>query len=153
MKTFSDRRNKMYYAAPFFMVDLESEIRWHKTHLEKLKGHKADPHKFHKEYLLSSRHSNNPDIFKEHVIESIPFHERILSEHEARLKIIKSIMPIKDYRRLLRFCFSNNPIPEYFVFDMDTKEVFFVCQGLDYHKKKWMVLAKKKGITDVVVIR
>lgn len=151
---FDSRRYRMYYAAPFFMVDLEYEIKWHSKYLKKLKHYKRNPKKFHRDHLTahSGKHPVK-EIFKEQVLESIPFHEKALDEHKARLKLIKSMMSLRRYRQLRKFCMKHSGMPEYFIFDKKEKKIIFATDRADYHKKRWISLAKRKKLAETIIMR
>lgn len=152
-RSFDSKRYRMFYSAPFFLVDLEYEIKWHTKHLKQLKRYKRNPKRFHRDHLTS--HSGKHPvsvIFKEQVIDSIPFHEKALLDQKARLKIMRSMISLSKYRKLRRFCMAHQGTPEYFIFDKKTKVIAFATDRTDYYKKRWIAIAKKKGIANTLVM-
>ncbi len=88
--------------------------------------------------------------FKEQVVESIPFHEKILSQHKKRLETINQIIPYWQYRKLMSITMKYGGCPEYIVYDKNVKRYFFVSEELDEAKQHWI---KKTGkIADTIVV-
>jgi hypothetical protein len=88
--------------------------------------------------------------FKEEVIEAIPFHEQLIERHQKKLDTITSLMPKKTYKRLAGISIHTAGTPEYFVYDKENKSFFFVSEGLDETKKKW--IKKAKRLTETIVL-
>lgn len=144
---------RVFYAAPYFNVDLEHEVKWHKSHLKTLHKHAKKPHLFHKQYHDGEITPERERHFKEHVLDSIPFHSKIKAEHEKRFATIRKIMPKRVYKKLVHISREHGGTPEYFVYDKKDKDFFFVCDGFDLSKKKWIDLVKHKyKLCEVLVL-
>ncbi len=144
---------RVFYANPFFSIDLFSEVKWHSAHLKKLKGFVEHPKKFHAEH-----HGRDPDenehYFKEHVLDSIPFHEKILADHVARISFLRGVMSSGIYRKLVKTTRLCSNCPDFFVYDKKNKRYFFVIDVLTPQKHRWKLLVKDKyRICDVVILQ
>ncbi len=150
--SFRTLEYRVFLAPPFFVTDLPFEVRWHARHLKKLKVYAEKPHKFHADH-----HGRDPaefaHYFKEHVLDSIPFHDKILRDQRARLGFIRSVMSRFTYWRLHRITTKYGGCPEYFVYDKKRGEFFFVIENLNHERQHWRTLVKEKyKICDVVVL-
>ena len=134
---------RVFTAAPYFKLDLHYEIGWNKKHVEKLREQSKKPHLFHRERYSGPVDEHRERHFQEHVIESIPFHEKILSDHQARLATILSIMPDRNYKKLVAITKKQNTVPEYFVFDKKAKEYFFVAERNTESLTRWKKESRK----------
>lgn len=145
---------RVFYAAPYFDLDLWYEIGWHKKHLKKLKNHAINPHLFYQQYTNSEITEQRKKHFQEHVLDSIPFHKKILEENEKRLKTILHLMPKRKYKKIVNISKEYGGTPEFFVYDKTSKEFFFVAEHLDDTKKHWIGLVKDvHEFCDVVVLK
>jgi len=151
---YRNHDHRVFYAAPFFNVDLRHEIRWHKGHLKKLRKHAQNPQKFYDEHYAHEPESHaRKEHFHEHVLESIPFHQKLLREHELRYNAIRSMLSGRQYQRIVEISQRHGGTPEYFVFHKPSKEVFFVAEKLDDLRMHWVRLVRDiHGIADVVVL-
>lgn len=149
---FRTHQYRVFMAEPYLKLDLEDEIAWHEEHLGKLRLMARNPDLFH-----SSRTSHKPEEhhhrhFKEHVLDSIPFHEKILSDHRKRLKTALDIMPEKRYRKLCRVSKKVDAVPDYIVFDRISRDFFFVVDRPTPGKVKWSRIVKRKGLGEVMFL-
>jgi hypothetical protein len=145
---------RVFIANPYFSLDLEYEIEWNKKHIKKLREHKEKPHKFHSQFHDSHIDEHRKRHFREHVIDSIPFHEEIADRHKKRLDTILQIMPKKTYLKLVKISKKYLCTPEFFVYDKINKQFFFIADHIDEEKKKWICMVRDKyKICDVVEIR
>jgi hypothetical protein len=139
-------------AEPYFKLDLEKEIKWHEDHLRKLKVHAKSPHLFHKSRTAHKVDEHRERHFKEHVLDSIPFHEKILSDHRKRLKTVLEMMPEKRYRKLRNVCVKLDTVADYLVFDRVGKAFFFVVDRLTPDKERWSQVVRKKRLCEVIFL-
>ena len=149
---FRTHQYRVFLAEPYFKLDLEEEVKWHEEHLRKLRLQAKNPNLFH-----SSRTSHDIDHhrqrhFMEHVIDSVPFHEKILSDHKKRLKTVLDIMPEKKYKKLRKITKKLGAVPDYLVFDRLDKRFFFVVDKPTQDKEKWSRLVKKKKLCEVMFL-
>ena len=145
---------RVFYAAPYFNLDLWYEIEWYAKHLKKLDMHALNPRLFHLEHSGQDIDDHKHHHFREHVIESIPFYRKILNDHERRLDTILKLVPRRKYKKLVHVSRRYGGTPEYFVYDKKNKEFFFVSEGLDSAKKHWIHLIKDyHRLCDVIVIK
>jgi hypothetical protein len=143
---------RVFHAAPFFVVNIYAEARWHRRHLKKLHYYLDHPHKYHEDH-----HGRDPRLFphyfQEHVVQSVPFHEQLLHEHDARKSFISSVMSRFMYGRLQRVTKKWGGCPEYFVYDKQKKRFFFVIERSTPENLHWRALVKDKyKLCDVVVL-
>jgi len=144
---------RVLLASPYFSNDLEGDIRWHKRYLKRLMRYQKDPDKFHRQFPSEISEQDKGRHFKEQVIDSIPFHQKIIEENGSRLNAITSMMPRKDYKRLVSITMRNNGLPEYFVYSKFEDDYFFVASGSDQENMGWSSLVKDKcRICDIVFL-
>jgi regulatory protein YycI of two-component signal transduction system YycFG len=143
---------RVFLASPYFNIDLEQEIKWNKAHLKKLHHQKNNPLLFHRERTSGQITQDHDRHFKEHVIEAIPFHQKILSDHEKRLKTIKELIPHHKYKKLVGISMKQGGTPEYFVYDKQKKYLFFVAEHLTPERKRWINLVRDKHKLSEVLI-
>jgi hypothetical protein len=139
-------------AEPYFKLDLEEEVGWHEAHLRKLRIQAKAPHLFHKERTSHPVDEHRERHFQEQVIESIPFHEKILSDHQRRLATILDIMPKKNYKKLHELSLKLDAVADYFVFDRLNKRFFFVVDKPTPEKKEWSRIVQKKRLSEVMFL-
>jgi hypothetical protein len=144
---------RVFLASPYFNVSLEDEIKWNREHLKKLHQLRAKPHLFHSERpgeLTEHKHRH----FQEHVIDAIPFHEKLLSEHMQRLETIRQLIPITTYKKLVDISMKHGGTPEYFVYNKPNKDFFFVAEHLTDERRTWIRLVRDKHkLCDVVILK
>ena len=153
---YRTEKYRVFYTEPYFDVNLKYEIDWHKKHLKKLRKHAKKPHLFHKkrtakkiEELETHHHKHH----KEHVIDSIPFHEKILRDQEKRLEVIQKLIPKRIYNKLHKISTRYGGTPEYFVYEKETKNFFFVSHPPNEAQKTWINLVKDGyQICNVVIL-
>lgn len=149
---FRTKDHRVFFASPYFNVDLWHEIEWHKRHIKELQKHKEKPHLFHAQFVdqvTDERHGH----FKEHVIDSIPFHKKILEDHETKLKTILSIVPKRTYKKIVNISRKHKGTPEYFGYNKKTKEYFFVAEHMTPERKEWIRLVRDyHKYCDVIVL-
>jgi hypothetical protein len=151
---FRTDKHRVFYAAPYFNMDLWQEISWHKKHLRTLKKHSKKPHLFHNQFTNEDITKDRERHFKEHVVDSIPFHQKILDENQKRLKAILKLVPRRTYKKIVNISKKHGGTPEYFVYNKANKDFFFVAEKLDDSKKNWMELVKDTHqLCDVVVLK
>lgn len=149
---FRTREFRVFLAGPYFNLDLNKEIRWQKRHIEKLKKH--DPHTYHRQFTSEDIDERRMRHFKEHVIDSIPFHEKILKDHEKRLETILSIMPKRTYFRIAKISREKGGTPEYFVYNKKHKHYFFVVEHVDEARSRWISLVRDQmKLAGVIILR
>jgi hypothetical protein len=149
---FRTHQYRVFLAEPYLKLDLQEEIRWHEEHISKLEIQSRNPKLFH-----SSRTSHDIDEhrerhFREHVLDSIPFHRKILSDHKKRLKTILELIPEKQYKKLRSITIKLDTVPDYFVFDRISKKFFFVVERPTPEKEKWSRLVQRKKIAEVMFL-
>jgi hypothetical protein len=149
---FRTHQYRVFLAEPYFKIELEKEIDWHESHLKKLRLQAKNPHLFHKERTSHPVDEDRERHFREHVIESIPFHEKILNDHRLRLKTILDIMPEKSYRKLHKLSRKYGTAGDYFVFDRNSRNFFFVVDKHTADKGKWSEVVKKKKLCEVMFL-
>ncbi len=150
---FRTTRYRVFYASGYFRIDLEYDIKWHTKHLKKLQKHFKDPKKYHKTITSHTVDENRTRHYEEHVINSIPFHKKLLEDHKKRLKAMLEIMPARIYRKLRRLSMRLHDVPEYLVYDKHDKEFFFVSETMSPDRRRWISLVRDKyKICDVVVM-
>jgi hypothetical protein len=149
---FRTHQYRVFRAESYFKIDLEKEIIWHKDHLRKLKIHKKSPHLFHKSRTSHEVDEHRERHFNEHVVESIPFHEKILSDHKKRLKTLLDMMSEKEYRKLRSITVKIDTVADYLVFDRISKRFFFVVDRPTPEKEKWSRMVEKKKLCEVMFL-
>lgn len=149
---FRNHQYRVFLAEPYLKLDLQKEIDWHKEHLRKLNIMAKDPSLFHRSRTSHRIEDHHHRHFKEHVLESIPFHEKILGEHERRLKTVLDIMPEDVYRKLRSITVKLKTVPDYMVFDRISKRFFFLVEKPTPDKEKWSKVVKKKGLAEVMFL-
>ncbi len=150
---FRTRDFRVFHAQPFFASDLYFEIAWNKKHLKKLHNYVENPHKYH-EHHHGRDHSELHHYFQEHVLDSIPFHEKILKDHQSRLNFLKTVMSKFTYKRLHRITKRNGGCPDYFAYDKKRKKYFFIIEEPTHEKRHWRALVKDRyKICDVVMLK
>jgi hypothetical protein len=150
---FRTQQYRVFLASPYFRLNLEEEIAWHESHLKKLRIQAKAPHLFHKERTSHPVDEHRERHFREHVIESIPFHDKILSEHRQRLKAVLGFMPLKTYKKIHGISMDLDAVADYFVFDRVAKKFFFVIDRPTPEKEKWANKVRRKRICDVLVLQ
>ena len=101
-----------------------------------------------------SQYKEREKHFKEHVIDSIPFHENILSNHQKKLETIKDLMPLRKYKKIAKISQKHKGTPDFMVQDKMTKEIFFVADQLDEEKKHWINLVRDvHKLSDVIILK
>lgn len=149
---FRTHKYRVFLAESYFKLDLEEEISWHESHLRKLKVLMKNPSLFHKEHTSHPIDEHRERHFQEHVVDSIPFHEKIYADHQKRLKTILEIMPEKTYKKLHALSLELDTVPEYLIFDRTDGKFFFAVEKRTSEKEKWAKKAKSKGLSDVVFL-
>ena len=146
--------HRVFYAEPYFNLDLWFEINWHKKHIKNLKKHAKNPHLFHNQFTEGEITKERKQHFKEHVTDSIPFHERVLDDHQKRLKTILKLVPRRKYKKMVNISKKHGGTPEYFVYDKQNKKFFFVADELNENNKQWVGLVRDSHkFCDVIVLR
>lgn len=135
---------RVFFAAPYFSLDLVYEISWQKRHIRQLQKHLKKPHTYHGKFTEADHGEHRRRHFQEHVVDSIPFHKKILEDHEKRLKTIESIVPPRTYRKLVDISKKHRGTPEFFVYDKKNKDFFFIAEHVDALKRKWIELVRDK---------
>ena len=149
---FRTHQYRVFLAEPYFKLDLEDEIRWHDEHIRKLRLQAKNPRLFHSSrtsHMIEDHHHRH---FREHVIESIPFHEKILSDHKKRLKTVLAIVPEKRYRKICAVSKKADAVADYLVFDRISKAFFFVVDRRTPEKEKWSRIVKRKKLCEVMFL-
>ena len=145
---------RVFYAAPYFENDLEYEIAWHKKHIKKLWKHVRKPHTFHLQFTEEDHGEHRDRHYKEHVIDSIPFHEEILRNHEKRLKAILNFVPKYKYRKIMDITRKHGGCPKFFAYDKAHHEIFFIAEKPNKEQQHWINLVQYRyKLADVVVIK
>jgi hypothetical protein len=150
---FRTHQYRVFLAGPYFKLDLEEEIKWHEGHLKKLRLQARNPHLFHRERTSQPVDEHRERHFREHVIESIPFHEKILSEHQRRLNALLELMPKKTYKRLQEISMDLDAVGDYLVYDRLSKRFFFVIDRPSPEKERWADRVRRKRICDVMALQ
>ncbi|MBW2964496.1 hypothetical protein KY363_03475 [Candidatus Woesearchaeota archaeon] len=150
--SFRTQQYRVFRAEPYLKLDLENEIKWHEEHIRKLELQAKNPALFHAGRTSHKIEEHHERHFREHVIEAIPFHRKILSEHKARLKAILEIMPERRYRKLRKVTKKTDAVPDYIVFDRLSREFFFVVDRPTPGKEKWSQVVRKKRICEVIFL-
>jgi hypothetical protein len=132
------------------MIDLDKEIQWHKEHLCNLKIQARNPQLFHSMRTSGPIEEHHQKHFQEQVIDAIPFHEKLLAEHEERSKIISSIIPAKSYKKIQDICLDTKTVGDYLVFDKQSQKFFFANESLTPEKQSWSKKVSKH--CDVITI-
>ncbi len=146
---FRTHQYRVFLAEPYFKLDLEKEIEWHEDHLNKLRLQKKNPELFHRARTSHRIENHHQRHFQEHVIDSIPFHEKILQDHRKRLKTILDIIPEKSYRKLCRLCKKYDAVADYLVMDRISNKYFFLIEKPTDQKIKWSQVVLKKKLAEV----
>jgi hypothetical protein len=141
---FRTKDFRVFHSAPFFRLNLFYEIKWQKKHIKKLHKYLRKPHKYFKDHYDRALEERHHDHFHEHVVESIPFHQKIMDDHMKHAKVINSIMSKFTYNRIARISMEHGGIPDYLVYDKKKKDFFFVIAHLTTAKKKWKHLVEGK---------
>ena len=149
---FRTHQYRVFLAEPYFKLDLEDEIEWHEEHLKKLRLMAKNPHLFHSSRTSHKIEEHHHRHFKEHVIDSIPFHEKILSDHRKRLRTVLGIIPERKYRKLCSVSRKLDAVPDYLVFDRISREFFFVVEKPTPEKEKWSRVVKRKKLCEVLFL-
>ncbi|MFC1741727.1 hypothetical protein ACFL3V_04290 [Nanoarchaeota archaeon] len=149
---FRTHQYRVFLADPYLKLDLKKEVKWHEDHLNKLKLHKKNPELFHSERTAHRIDKQRERHFNEHVMDSIPFHQKILAEHKRRLTTILNIMPEKTYKKLKNITIKLKTAPDYLVFDKLSKEFFFIIEKPTPEKEKWSKLVQKKKLCEVLFL-
>ncbi|MBW2972571.1 hypothetical protein KY359_06045 [Candidatus Woesearchaeota archaeon] len=149
---FRTHQYRVFLAGPYFKLDLEEEIKWHEDHLRKLRLQARNPQLFHRSRTAHRIEEHHHRHFKEHVIDSIPFHEKILSDHKRRLKTVLDIMPEKRYRKIQAISMKLDAVPDYLVFDRLSRKFFFVVDKPSPEKEGWSKVVEKKKLAEVMFL-
>jgi hypothetical protein len=150
---FRTAQYRVFLAEPYFKLDLEREIKWHEEHVRKLKLMAKNPKLFHSARTSHEIDQHRERHFQEHVIDSIPFHEKILNDNKARLKTILELVPERTYRKLHSLCVKHDASPDYFVFDRLANRFFFVIEKPTPGKEDWSRVVEKKSLAEVMFLR
>ncbi len=140
---FRTARYRVLSSPPYFNMNLEEEIEWHKQYIKRLHHHKKKPSVFHRSLTSHKIDQNRIRHFKEHVLEAIPFHRERLEVHQKRLRFIEKVIPDKIYKKLVRASMHKGLVPEYFVYDKKEKEFFFVAEHDEKSRKEWIQRTKR----------
>ncbi|MBU0979327.1 MAG: hypothetical protein KJ709_00845 [Nanoarchaeota archaeon] len=143
---------RVFYAAPYFNVDLDYELEWHKKHVKKLRKHREKPHLFHQQHSKGKTSHERYRHFEEHVVKSIPFHEKFIRDHERRLRTMLGMLPKKRYKALQTISRKTWGVPEYFIYDKANKKPFFVAERPGHETTEWIRLVRKKKLCEVIVL-
>lgn len=150
---FRNNQYRVFIASSYFGLDLNYEIKWHKKYLKKLHLHKIKPHLFHKERGHKNIDLQKIQHHKEWVIDSIPFHEQFVSDHEKKLTAILQIISVKKYKKLVEISLAHGGLPEFFVYHKKSKTYFFVAENIDHKRNYWVHLVRDKySICDVIIL-
>ncbi|MBN1543977.1 hypothetical protein JW898_00780 [Candidatus Woesearchaeota archaeon] len=149
---FRTHQYRVFLAGPYFRLNLEEEVRWHEDHLRKLRLMARNPQLFHSQRTSHRIEEHHHRHFKEHVTDSIPFHERILNDHRKRLKAILEIMPEKRYRKLHDISMKLDAVADYLVFDRLSRDFFFVIDKRTPEKEKWSRAVGRKRLAEVMFL-
>lgn len=149
---FRTKQYRVFRAESYFRLNLENEIKWHEEHLHKLELQAKNPGLFHSSRTSHKIEEHHERHFREHVIDSIPFHRKILSDHHARLKTVLEMMPEKRYRKFRKISQKLGAVPDYFVFDRLSRDFFFVVDRPTPEKEKWSQVVRKKGLCEVLFL-
>ena len=144
---------RVFYASSYFNIDLWYEIEWNKKHIRKLHKHAKKPHLFHSQFTDGDVDHHRERHFREQVVDSIPFHKKIMEEHKKRLKTILKLMPKRKYKRIVSISMKHRGTPKYFVYDKKEKNYFFVAERLTKERRYWIHLVRDKyKLCDVVLM-
>jgi len=149
---FRTHQYRVIRAEAYFKLDLEEEVKWHEEHLRKLRLQAKNPDLFHRSRTSHKIEDHHHRHFKEHVIESIPFHERILRDHRHRLKTVLDIMPEKTYKKLQKVSMKLDAHPDYLVFDRVAGKFFFIIDRPSPEKEKWSKVVERKKLAEVMFL-
>ncbi len=149
---FRTHQFRVIRAEAYFKLDLEEEIEWHEKHLKNLRLQVKNPDLFHKARTAHKIEEHHHRHFQEHVLDSIPFHEKILNDHKLRLKTVLDMMPEKNYKKLHKLAVKHDAHPDYLVFDKVNKDFFFVVDRPTPEKEKWSKIVKKKKLAEVMFL-
>jgi hypothetical protein len=145
---------RVFLADPYFNINIKEEIRWNNEYLMKMEVYKEKPVLFHIQQKDGEITDERRRHFKEHVIESIPFHRNIQETLEQRLKNILKLVPSSKYWKLVRISLSVGGLPEYFVYDLVVKDFFFVAERLTDDRRRWIHQAQDvERLCSVVLLR
>ena len=145
---FRTHEYRVFVAPPYFDLDLVHEIKWNRAYIKKLKKHKEKPHLFHKE-----RGYRKDEHYQEWVIESLPFHEKLLSEHTEKYRIITGLIPKKTYRKINKISIRYGGTPEYLIIHKKSKSYFFLATHSNDVRNYWIHLVRDRyKLCDVVVL-
>jgi len=150
---FRNENYRVFLAGPYFNLDLWYEIEWQKRYLNKLQMHHKKPHLFHAQHHAGEIDEHRKRHYQEHVVESIPFHKKILEDHRKRLSAILEIMPEKTYKKIVKISMKHHGTPEYFVYDKVNSQFFFVAEHIGTETRKWISLVRDKyHLANVVAV-
>ena len=153
---FRTARYRVFYASPYFCIDLPYEIKWHKMHLKKLHRQAANPKLCHK-VITSGSVDGLGGLEEVHyeakVLNSIPLHQKLLADHIKRLETMLDILPKRTYNKIKNYSIKHGGIPEFFVYDKRKRDFFFIAETTDALKKAWVHNIKDRmKLCDVVVL-
>ena len=155
LKSIDDFRTKQFRvirAESYFRLNLEKEVNWNEEHIEKLHLQAKDPDLFHRSRTSHEIEDHHQKHFKEHVLDSIPFHKKILEEHKHRLRTLLEIMPEKTYKKIHKISMKYDSHPDYLIFDKINKTFFFVIETATDGNKAWSRTITKKNIGEVLFL-
>ncbi|MBD3163944.1 hypothetical protein GF323_01980 [Candidatus Woesearchaeota archaeon] len=131
-------------------MDLEYEIKWHKKYIRDLHQHKKKPSTYHRKLTSHKIDHSRLRHFKEHVIEAIPFHKSIIEKQQKKLHAIRGLLPYRRYKKLVKISMNISGTPEYFVYDKENRDYFFVAENIKPETKKWIKKAAKLAATIIL---
>jgi hypothetical protein len=151
---FRNEDNRVFLANPYFAIDLRDEIEWHRSHIKKLKNYAVKPHEWIAQFTSEEElGEDRKEHFREQVVENIPFHSKILEDHEKRLDFILSIINLGIYQKIVDITKKYGGLPEYFVYSKLHDDFFFVIEKASKEKNHWAFLVKEKyKICDIVYL-
>jgi len=134
---------RVFLAPPYFSADLEHEVAWHRKHLAMLHHHKQNPHLFHRQFTAGPITPDRIKDYEEQVLNSIPFHQKILHEQQHRLTAILGLLPKRRYKKIVGISRKNGVVAPYFIYDKRRKKSFFLIEHEAPHLRAWAAEAKK----------
>jgi hypothetical protein len=152
LEEFSAGEYDVYEAGALFSINLYDELAWHKKHIKKLEYYLHHPEAFHKDHGREKPEDRHHAHYHEHVVESLPFHQKLLEEHKKRLATVRRLMPKVLYQRIVKITKQAGGVADYLVYDPKQKRSFFIIEHLTVEKLRWKHLIKDKhDIAEVMV--
>ena len=141
------RRYRVFKAESFLATDLAYEIKWHKKHIGLLEKYTKKPHLYHEAHGHAHKTEEEKERhYREHVVDSLPFHRKLLHDHTQRQKLLVSFFPKSKLRTLRKLNAERSYLPDYLIYDKTTDSAFFANTFPTTAQQVWAHEAQTLGV-------